>query len=330
MTSYNSEEYIKNSIESIQNQSYQNIEIIIIDDGSTDSSISIAREFQKYDSRIKIFQNNCNKGIPYTRNRGLELSKGKYMAILDSDDLAIPSRISRQVDYLEQNKNSVAVGSYYTFFGTKNKRKKEFTDNEELRASMLFVCPFANSTMTVRMSTIHENQISYNLDYFVAQDFEFWAQLIHFGEINIIPEFLVKYRWGHENITKKTVNRRSKDRLRLISAIKCNLLDYFGFSLTDNEKVVFNNFFIEPNLSTGLDEKYIKVYYNLFQINENEHIFNKTKFSRVISQYTATQVASRPVKLKNKLKFYFQLRKKMTYLSMIKGVGYIILKDLKG
>ena len=103
MPMYNSEKYIKESINSILNQEYKNFELIIVDDGSIDSSIEIVKEYN--DSRIKLYENIENKGLPYTRNKLLSLATGEYIALFDSDDIALKNRIKAQVEFLEKNKN---------------------------------------------------------------------------------------------------------------------------------------------------------------------------------------------------------------------------------
>ncbi len=87
---YNSAEYISEAIESILNQSYQNFELVIINDGSGDNSGSIIKSFS--DSRIKYFENEGNRGLVYSLNRGMEESKGRYIARMDADDIALPKK----------------------------------------------------------------------------------------------------------------------------------------------------------------------------------------------------------------------------------------------
>lgn len=84
---YNSEKYIAETIESVLAQTYSNWEMIIVDDCSKDNSTKIVEEYQKKDRRIKLYRNEINKGVSYTRNRAIDLSQGKYIAFLDSDDL---------------------------------------------------------------------------------------------------------------------------------------------------------------------------------------------------------------------------------------------------
>lgn len=328
-TLYNSEKYIADSIKSLQSQTYKDIEIIVVNDGSTDNSVNIVKKMVHEDARIKLFENPQNMGIPYTRNEGIKYSSGKYMAIMDSDDLSEPNRIEKQVRFLEDNPKSVAVGSFYKIIGEKNKNKRTFVNEEDLKISLLFACPFVNSTMMIRKEVLDETQTKYNEKYFVAQDYELWSNLIRLGEINIIPEKLAFYRWGHDNISKKTLSSRAIERGKLIGNIKKSLLDYYNFTLTNTQVDIFINFFMEPNYSKKMNEKFIELYFELVKQNNVSRIFDKKRFSKVSLHYIATQIGSRDVTLKSKLSFYSKMTKGANYFSTIQGAGYIILKAFR-
>ena len=95
---YNCEKYIKESLESIINQTYENLDILIIDDGSTDNTVNLIKQYK--DTRIRLLRNDKNRGIPYTRSRGLEECRGEYLALMDADDISLSERIKKQVNFL--------------------------------------------------------------------------------------------------------------------------------------------------------------------------------------------------------------------------------------
>lgn len=245
MPVYNSEQYIKEALESILNQTYKNLEIVLVDDGSTDRSVEIIKSY--HDDRIRLVQNEKNMGIPYTRNVGLKEAKGKYLAIMDSDDIAMPNRIERQIDYLEKNPDIDAVGSYYIQFGDVAEKKvtPKYSKPEELKIMLMFYNPIANPSATIRMETLEKHHIKYNLDFFVAQDYQLWVQLAKVGKLEILPEFLLKYRFGHENISKKSNREKREKRKRLIGRIHEDMLEFLGVGFTKEELTVYNEFFTE-------------------------------------------------------------------------------------
>ncbi len=112
MPSYNSEKYISESIESVINQTYKNWELLIVDDCSTDKSVLIIKKIMKCDARIKLIENNKNKGAAHTRNNGIRSSKGRYICFLDSDDLWNKDKLTKQVNFMKRTMCSFSYTSY--------------------------------------------------------------------------------------------------------------------------------------------------------------------------------------------------------------------------
>lgn len=92
---YNCEKFLKSTIQSVLNQTYQNWEMIIVDDGSTDNTYSLALEYAKQDERIKVLKNKENSGIGFTRNVAIENANGRYLAFLDADDLWSKEKLAK-------------------------------------------------------------------------------------------------------------------------------------------------------------------------------------------------------------------------------------------
>ena len=109
---YNCVKFIAETIESVLAQTYQNWEMIIVDDCSTDGSYEIALKYAEKDKRIKIFRMDHNSGAAYCRNKGIELSKGEYIAFLDSDDLWMPEKLEKQVEFMIANNCDFSFTEY--------------------------------------------------------------------------------------------------------------------------------------------------------------------------------------------------------------------------
>ena len=110
MPSYNASKYIQTSINSIQNQTYSNWELIVVDDCSTDNTIEIVKKFN--DSRIRLYVNEKNSGAAISRNKALREAKGKWIAFLDSDDVWLPEKLEKQVRFMEENEYSFTYTDY--------------------------------------------------------------------------------------------------------------------------------------------------------------------------------------------------------------------------
>ena len=133
---YNSEKYIFEAIESVLNQTYKNIEIIVIDDCSTDTSAEIINNFN--DNRIRYYKNEKNSGIVYSLNRAISLAKGKYLARMDSDDICLPNRIQEQVNFLNIHPEILIVSSWFMTFGDAEGIVKYCCDPDEIKCKLLY------------------------------------------------------------------------------------------------------------------------------------------------------------------------------------------------
>ena len=138
---YNSEKYIKETIESLLNQTFKNFEILIINDASTDNSVNVVNSIN--DDRIRLIHNETNKGICLTRQKGIKEAKGKYIAILDADDLAMPNRLEKQFLFLENNPEIVLCGTNANFIDENNNKIDHIhalnCDPDLIKIMLLFV-----------------------------------------------------------------------------------------------------------------------------------------------------------------------------------------------
>ena len=143
MSVYNSEKYLPEAIESILNQTYTNFEFIIINDGSTDNSLRIIKEYANKDKRIIVISRE-NKGLIFSLNEGIEVSKGKYIIRMDADDISLPNRLKIQLDFMEKNKDIAICGTVAITFDENNNERvwKVYEDEKMIKAELLFSSPF--------------------------------------------------------------------------------------------------------------------------------------------------------------------------------------------
>ena len=247
MPMYNSEKYIKESINSILNQEYKNFELIIVDDGSIDSSIEIVKEYN--DSRIKLYENIENKGLPYTRNKLLSLATGEYIALLDSDDIALKNRIKAQVEFLEKNKNIDIVGSSAIIFGKYKieKASKVITGIDDIKCNLMFGNCMLNSTIMMRKEFIEKNNLLYRKECIVCQDYSFFVDAALVGNIENMNISTIKYRTGHENITKKSKTKNIKLRKNILKEIGVRSFKGNGFFLDETEYELISKYIWEKS-----------------------------------------------------------------------------------
>ena len=191
MPTYNAEKYVSAAIESILNQTFTDFEFIIINDGSTDNTLQIVRDYAKQDKRIKFIDNKKNSGIAKVRNQLLDIAKGTYIAYQDSDDISLPNRLEKQVQYLDTNKNITVVGG-----GMKTFPRQELMTAPENPKILDFYTANAcfNPTVMIRKSDIDSINLRYDETLQTAEDYDFWTKLVKRYNIYNMPDVLINYR----------------------------------------------------------------------------------------------------------------------------------------
>jgi hypothetical protein len=195
MSVYNEKPYVEEAIYSILNQTYENVELIVIDDQSTDGSREIIRSID--DARLKYVENDWNVGFVRTLNEGLDMCSGKYIARMDADDVARRDRIEKQVRFLESRPKIGIVGSYWENFSESGPSSQLITVPEtdaEIRWNVLLECPFGHPTVVVRRRVLEEHDLRYSLHYTEVEDYDLWPRVLKHTRGANIPEPLLRHR----------------------------------------------------------------------------------------------------------------------------------------
>jgi glycosyltransferase involved in cell wall biosynthesis len=213
MPVYNAEKYLKDAIESILNQTYQDFEFLIFDDASTDNSRSIILTYS--DPRIKLISSNINQGYLVYLNQGIDLAQGEYIARMDSDDISEPMRFAKQVKILAENIEIGICGTWYTSFNELGNINTVTHPQKhtEIATEMMFHCPIGHPTIMGRKTIFVENK--YDLHFYPAEDYEIWSRLVMQTKFYNIPESLLKYRWHNSNISITKAEIQKKHTLEI-------------------------------------------------------------------------------------------------------------------
>jgi glycosyltransferase involved in cell wall biosynthesis len=237
---FNAEKYLKDCIESILEQTLNDFELIIINDGSTDNSISIIESYMKQDDRI-ILISRKNYGLVETLNDGLRIAKGKYIARMDSDDIARNDRLEKQYDYLETNRDITVVGSLVKVIGdcsedfkAKALKKYNYVLNDNNQESFLLkiglVC---HPTIMFKRDIIYSFGM-YRDKYYTSEDYDFYLRLLKKGaKFRILQEELLTKREHMES--KSSIERKNYISLQQWISIR---LDYLEDRIDLNRDVV--------------------------------------------------------------------------------------------
>ena len=280
MSVYNGEKYLRDAIDSILNQSFADFEFIIINDGSSDKSLSIIQSYN--DKRIVLIDNDGNKGLIFSLNKGLEIAKGKYIARMDADDICLPERFDLQVKQFEVNPNAIIVGSdYYLLDGEKNTYIKNINDSDYQKAVLLLTPCFCHPTVMMK-NVFREKQVFYDKEFIHAEDYKLWTDLYSFGEYLNINKPLLKYRHHASQIS----NQKNELQLSISRRICENYLKKLKFKLSEKQfdvlNVLGNNTFIT---SFDLLKNIEACLLHLELQNSIHHSFNTQSFNKFLFKF---------------------------------------------
>jgi glycosyltransferase involved in cell wall biosynthesis len=221
MAVFNGARYIKQAISSVLAQSFTDFELLIVNDGSTDNTLEIIAEFK--DSRIRLLHNDGNKGLTYSRNHGLKEAKGKYFAILDSDDIAMPGRLALQFNFMNDNPNVAICGGQAKFIDDDGKEIKEYLApvGNNLSYQLAIYNILINSSLMMKTDVMREvggyREMSPAEDY----DLSFRIGLKH--QIANLSDQLVAYREHASNTSRVQTEKLNNALRRIVTHIHTNL-----------------------------------------------------------------------------------------------------------
>ncbi|MDD7280683.1 MAG: glycosyltransferase family 2 protein [Erysipelotrichaceae bacterium] len=189
MPTYNCEKYVEEAIQSVINQTMEDWELIVIDDASSDDTYSIIKEFN--DSRIHIYKNEENLGVAKTRNKGMDLSKGKYIAFLDSDDIWLETKLEKQLELAKETNADLIYCSYMILY--QDGSEKPFIVPHSADFNYMLACSVAScSTSLLTRKLADEYRFETNLYH---EDLALWLKIVFDGyQARGCTEILAKYR----------------------------------------------------------------------------------------------------------------------------------------
>jgi len=225
MPVYNALPYLSQAIDSILDQTYQNFEFIIIDDASQDGSYGLLQKYATKNKKIRLFRNSKNLGISESAKRAISKTKGGFIARMDADDIALPYRIERQVEYLLKNKKTVAIGGQCILINEKgdfigNKRfPTEFKDIYKLIFEFI---PLQQPTLMIAKRRLPENFEYYKDGMNTAEEVELFFKLFLYGKVENLKDPVLMYRFHGKNTSMKNI--RETFFLTLLTRFRAVLL----------------------------------------------------------------------------------------------------------
>lgn len=252
MTVYNCDKYLKEAVDSILNQTWDDYEFIIVNDGSTDNSLGILRAY--HDKRIKIITYKENKGVAYARNVGLEQCSSEYVAVIDADDIALPDRLKLEYDYLSEHSEIDGVYAKCQYLGMDGKLlemeyPKAYFNYKYLKAVMIFENTISNTTVMFRRKIVEKYHLKYDETCEIGEDYRFWIDYLRYGKIVGIDKVLCYYRIRYHSLFNDAPLSVKKENVK--QEIEYNL-NRLGFQLLPEEtRILLKVFNIDGSIDSG-------------------------------------------------------------------------------
>ena len=269
MPAYNAERYVVSAIKSVLDQTFTDFELLLIDDGSSDSTLELVQSLT--DNRLKIVQNEQNMGLVGTLQKGLLLCRGRYIARMDADDICLADRFAKQIDFLGAHPEVDIVGGAIQFFGDEQPTAVHVFPGEhnEIRAGLLFYCTLAHPALMFRRELVDQGLFQYSDTYRHAEDYHLWSQLLRQARSANLQDCVLMYRLH----TKQISSGQSSKQYEVSRQVRKLMLEQAGVPFCDSDLVLHEQIILER-------DEHSWAYLNLVA-----EWFNKVELSNHVSGY---------------------------------------------
>lgn len=234
VAAYNRARFLRAAVRSALSQSVADSEVIIVDDASTDSTAEVAKELASEDARVRLLQMPLNVGPSAARNAALDVARGQYVAILDADDVCMPGRFERQLEFLQETGTDLC-GSWFVEFGRGMARTVRWPHTEAgLRAAMLFQYTILHPSVMARRVVFE--RFRYRPEFRLAEDYDLCSRAMSEFRVANVPEVLVRYR---RHAGQATLARRAEME-DVTCRIRIGALEGQGIQATADERRLHN------------------------------------------------------------------------------------------
>lgn len=277
MPAYNASDYIRNSVESVLRSNTKDLELIVLDDGSTDCTIKILDAIKASESRVQILQ-TANAGTAKARMRLVDASFGrsKYIAWADADDIQHVSRFCRQIEYLEEHQDVLGVGSWAQSFGLSSGFVHRPCRSESVTALALFGAPVVFPTFTIRSAVHEELGVQFDDSIESSEDYDYVSKCLEKGKIANVRRRLTQYR---RHLTQESTANRERQLSVHQSISRRNIESWLGWRPQQNELEVL----IHPKISEFGSQRVLGVIDRIFDHAKSTTQIDKHALAGVIS-----------------------------------------------
>lgn len=284
---FNRERYLAQAMDSILAQTLTDFELLMVDDGSSDSSCEIVRAYT--DPRIRLIRHERNRGVAAARNTGITEARGRYLAFLDSDDVAYPDRLQRQVEFLDRHPDYAAVGAWIDWMDEDGRPlgriQRKAVAWDDIAAQRLFRPAIQNGAAMARTRIL--KRYRHDERFRVGEDFHLWARIASDHKMANLPRVLVRCRAHGQRITDQAQEERRAARIAIYGA----QLDALGIAHTGEDLERHFRLRRMHKINYRPDEAYLdwaeRWLCALREANRHAKLYPEPAFSRVLGAFWA-------------------------------------------
>ena len=316
--------YLREAIESILNQTYTDFEFVIVGDtplSDRERKFGVIEEYASKDSRIKFYPNENNIGLTKSLNVGLSHCSGKYIARMDADDISVPTRLEKQVVFMESNPKILASSAWFEFIDEGGKHSgsiiRHSNSIEGIRLDIL-----KNTVMGHPVSIYHriinDVEVRYDESMIYAQDYMLWVWILRFGDISNIQEVLLYYRLNGEQITSRYGQKQQECARKAQQEAFAAL---YGFPIVDTFMEAFSSLTIknDKDLSEETAMKGFQAFFAQVQVSKKNYNVLKYIMDIYIKHFSH-------VTPKKHYQFLYDMTKNNRLLMLISEVDYFFCR----
>lgn len=280
MPVYNGARFLAEAVSSVLKQTLSDFELLAINDGSSDGSAEILASIR--DPRIRIVDNGRNLGIIATLNKGLDLSRGEYIARMDADDVCLPNRLAAQISFMRDRPDVGVAGAWYRPIGSALSRTVRLpTSHDEICAWMPFHCPIAHPTVVLRRKDFVESGLRYDPGHPHAEDYDLWSRASRMTRLSNVAQVLLRYRVHVEQLTSRHGGAqfnsaklvRARELARLLPDVTPGEIDF-------HQEILTSAFQPDPMTLSRIEAWLLR----LGRENQRTGIFPREAFDRAVGK----------------------------------------------
>jgi len=282
MPVYNAEKYVAEAIGSILCQTFSDFELIVVNDGSTDASLDIIKTFK--DSRITVLENKTNLGNYATRNKGHLAAHGKYICVMDADDLAFPDRLEKQYAFMEQKTEVGIAGSCIQYVGSKQPifRDPSYEITKIKFLANNYIC---HPSVIMRHESLLKHNLLYDECFWYAGDYDLMVRAsAHFPVVNM-GDVLLQYRWSPQQLSA-SMNKYGHET----NNVRLKQLGMLGIDPTTEEQQIHLDLLNAVQLDYGMKHETLRWLKKLSDANCNVDYYTQAYFDDFLGAILSRQL----------------------------------------